>query len=50
VQARVTTLLVRTGVFSGLKIGKTIVAGGANYRIDRFNPEDDGQLTRIYWR
>lgn len=45
-QTRVTTVLVRTGVFT-LTNGVTVTADGTAYRLDEWQLEDDGKLTRL---
>jgi hypothetical protein len=45
-QRRVTTLLVRTGVFT-LTNGVTVTADGVTYRLDESDMEDDGKLMRL---
>lgn len=47
-QTRVTTLVVRTGVFT-LSNGIAVTADGVSYRLDQWDLEDgDGDLTRLY--
>lgn len=45
-QTRVTTLLVRSGLFT-LSNGVAVTADGGSYRLDEWQLEDDGKLTRL---
>lgn len=45
-QTRVTTLLVRSGVFT-LSNGASVTADGVSYRLDEWQLEGDGTLVRL---
>lgn len=48
VQVRAETLLIATDSLTDLRHDGVITVATRPYRIDRFGPEDDGDLTRIF--